>query len=216
MDTARLEIMDSQRFDASKRGTNRPNLNIQTGLCDKEDASITSAPATPEGSWVSFNFRDSSPEVSDSGSDSLESTTPPTSSDSSFALEDDIDPKFFRQTDVFDKGDRTTTRTIIRPIPRSPILPGCFSRPSSPVTSRPSSPINFAALNCFSTSDVFAEEVDYMQVKRARELDGGEVEVRVHQVVSTDTEIPWIVRNVDDTEGLRRRAMEPRGTVSSP
>ncbi|KAJ6578918.1 hypothetical protein DFH09DRAFT_1310881 [Mycena vulgaris] len=44
MDTARLEIMDSQRFDASKRRmlTNHMNLNIQTGLSDEDGSSVSS------------------------------------------------------------------------------------------------------------------------------------------------------------------------------
>lgn len=239
--------MDSQRFDASKRRvrfsaihpftivdlpifqTNRLHLNIQTGIIDEEEASFSSSSSPPPspsaGSWITF-ARDSSPEVSDSASDSLESSSPPSSVNSSVTLEDDIDPKVVRQTDVFDKGNSVTTRTIIRAIPRSPILPGCFSRPSSPVTSRASSPlgfarasspINFAALNCFSTTDAFAEETDYLQVQRARELEGmGEVEVHVHQEIHTEIEAPWIVQKVVNPEGLRRRAMEPRGIVSSP
>ncbi|KAJ7125378.1 hypothetical protein C8R44DRAFT_875185 [Mycena epipterygia] len=224
--------MDSQRFDASKRQTSRLNLSIQTGLSDEDEASISSHPNsplhTPEGSWDSFIFaRDSSPDASDSASDSLESSTPPISLTSYVTLEDDINPKTICQTDVFDKGPGhfVTTRTIIRPMPRSPLLSACFSRPSSPVTSRPSSPIsfsrpsspiNFAALNCFAASDAFAEEADYIQAQRARELEGrAEVEVHVHQVVSYQSEAPWIVQKVAHPEGLRRRAMEPRGIVSS-
>ncbi|KAJ7478586.1 hypothetical protein B0H11DRAFT_1916587 [Mycena galericulata] len=219
MDTAaRLEIMDSQRFDASKRKTSNMNLSIQTGVSDGEIVFANNfGPETPEGSWVSFTFaRDSSPEVSDAASDSPESSTPPTSVSSSDNL-DDIDPKVIRQTDVFDRGNFITTRTIIRPTPRSPLLPGCFSRPSSPVTSRPSSPINFAVLNCFSSTDAFTEEVDHLQAQRARQLEGrGDMEVHVHEVISTEVEVPWIVQKVVNPEGLRRRAMEPSGVVSSP
>ncbi|KAF7362458.1 hypothetical protein MVEN_00593400 [Mycena venus] len=235
-DIERLEIMDSQRFDASKRRTNRMNLSIQTGLSDEETTSLSSRSSspvvsTPEGSWDSFAFaRDSSPELSDSASDSRQSgpSTPPTSLDSSLnsslVLGDDAKTKVLRQTDVFDKGAFVTTRTIIRPIPRSPI-PRCFSRPSSPVTSRPSSPLrprsplNFGALNCFSNADAFTEQVDYLQVQRARELEGlADAKVHVHQIITTDSEVelPWIVQKVVDPEGLRRRAMEPRGVVSSP
>ncbi|KAJ7496628.1 hypothetical protein FB451DRAFT_199626 [Mycena latifolia] len=227
MDAERLEIMDAQRFDASKRRTvaSRLNLSIQTGLShdsDSDDASVSfeshSPLDSPVGSWDSLVFaQGSSPEASDSASDSLEST-PPTSLNSSITLEDDVNPQAIRQTDVFDKGPFVTTRTIIRPMPRSPLLPGCFSRPSSPVnvTSRPSSPINFAALNCFST-DAFTQEVNHLQAQRARELEGtAEMQVRVHKVVSTEAESPWIVQRVAQPEGLRRRAMEPRGFISSP
>lgn len=209
------------------------NLIIQTGLSDDEETSLSSRSsspvATPEGSWDSFSFaRDSSPEGSDSASDSHQSpSTPPSSADSSLALEDDPNPKIIRQTDVFDKGTFVTTRTIIRPAPRSP-LPRFFSRPSSPVTSRPSSPlgisrpsspINFGALNCFSSADAFTEQVDYLQAQRERELNGlAEVKVHVNQIVTTDVEevLPWIVQQVVNPEGFRRRAvaMEPRGSVS--
>ncbi|KAJ6590172.1 hypothetical protein DFH09DRAFT_222870 [Mycena vulgaris] len=225
MDTARLEIMDSQRFDASKRRmlTNHMNLNIQTGLSDEDGSSVSSqsdaALDSPVGSWDSFTFaRDSSPEASDSSSNSLESSTPPTSVNSSVILEDDVNPKLISQTDVFDKGPFVTTRTIVRPMPRSPLLlPGCFSRPSSPVTSRPSSPINFTALNCFSNSDAFALELDHLQAQRAHELAGrADVQVHVARMICTEVEAPWIVQKVAQPEGLRRRAMEPRGIVSSP
>jgi len=229
--TERLEVMDSQRFDASKRRANRMNLNIQTGLSDEENTSLSSRSSspvigTPEGAWDSFTFaRHSSPEFSDSASGSRQSepSTPPTTVNSSLNLEDDANAKVFRQTDVFDKGNFVTTRTIVRPIPRSPIL-RCFSRPSSPVTSRPSSPlrpsspISFGALNCFSNTDAFTEQVDYLQAQRACELEGlAEVKVHVLQVVTIDSqvELPWIVQKVVDPEGLRRRAMEPRGVVSS-
>ncbi|KAJ7133744.1 hypothetical protein C8R43DRAFT_1133277 [Mycena crocata] len=228
MDAERLEVVDSQRFDASKRRTNRLNLNIQTGLGDDEDTSVTSRSNSPlltlEGSGASFTFaRDSSPDASDSHG----SSTPPTSVTSSVTLEDVVDPKSVVQTDVFDKGDFLTTRTIIRPVPRSPLLSGCFSRPSSPVisrpsspisfiTSRPSSPINFSALNCFAAPDAFAEQADQLQAQRARELAGSaDVQVHIQQVVSTATEGRWIVRESAIPEGLRRRAMEPSATVSS-
>ncbi|KAJ7033408.1 hypothetical protein C8F04DRAFT_624110 [Mycena alexandri] len=212
-DTERLEVMDSQRFDVSRRGTNGMNLSIQTGLTGDASAS-SSRSGTPEGAWDSF--------TSSANASGSALSTPPTSVNSSLTLQDDdaTNPKTIRQTDVFDKGTFLSTRTIIRPIPRSPI-PAFFSRPSSPANSRPSSPlpINFGALNCFSNAaaDAFTEQVDYIQAQRAREIDGlADVEVHVHQVVTTKTEAPWFVQKIVDPEGLRRRAlyMEPRGSVS--
>ncbi|KAJ7647866.1 hypothetical protein FB45DRAFT_210253 [Roridomyces roridus] len=239
MDVARLKIMDSQRFDPTRR-SNRPNLTIRTGGNDDDEvasmASHIAEPATPI-SWITYEEPTLAASDSDSFSDSLEeeeeTCSPPTSLKSSITLdEDSLDPKSIHQTDVFDKGTTIMTRTIIRPIPRSPLLSnGCLSRPSSPLgifsrpssplkglnlTSRPSSPINFGALNCFS-SDAFAEEADYLQEKRALELEGrGALEVHVDRQVTTEVEMPWIVQKVVDPEGLRRRMMERRTTISSP
>ncbi|KAJ7099357.1 hypothetical protein B0H15DRAFT_797028 [Mycena belliarum] len=220
MDTERLEIMDSQRFDVSKRRNmaSSLNLSIQTGLSHGSDDTvpIETNPLlpSPTGSWDSSFARDSSPDASDSASDS-HASTPPTSLTSSITLEDDANPKTVHQTDVFDKGPFTTTRTIIRPMPRSPLL-ACFSRPSSPVNviSRPSSPINFAALNCFAGPDAFTEEVNKLQAQRARELEGNStIQVAVRKMVSTEFDAAF---GVTQPEVLRRRAMEPRGIVSSP
>ncbi|KAJ7647842.1 hypothetical protein FB45DRAFT_860894 [Roridomyces roridus] len=214
MEAARLDIMDAQRFDPSKRTSNRSELTVRTGG-NEEDAST--APATPR-SWVTFLepcIESSSSSDSDAGSVSIdeESSTPPTSLQSSITLEDALDPKSIQQFDVFDKGDSITTRTIIRPVPRA----GCFSRPSSPVTSRPTSPINFAALNCF-TGDAFAEEVDYLQEKRAQELAGQAcaLEVRVQRQIVFEVEMPYIVQKTVDPEGLRRRKMGNVSSVSCP
>jgi predicted thioredoxin/glutaredoxin len=83
---------------------------------------------------------------------------------------------------------------------------------------RPSSPIDFGALNCFANADAFTEHVEHMQAHRARELDGlAEVKVNMHKVITKDVsdELPWIVQQVIDPQGLRLRA-EPRGVVSSP
>ncbi|KAJ7163067.1 hypothetical protein C8R46DRAFT_1281398 [Mycena filopes] len=212
----RLEVMDSQRFDVSRRGTNRKNLSIQTGPKDEDDSSASSSrSATPE---------DASDSSASSSNASVSAASTSVNSSLTLAEDRDIaaaDPKTIRQTDVFDKGDSTsTTRTIIRPIPRSPI-PAFFSRPSSPANannarSRPSSPINFGALNCFSSAaaDAFTEQVDCVQARRAREMEGlANVEVRVHQVVATATDAPALLQQIVDPEGVMRRVvyMEPRG-----
>ncbi|KAJ7721475.1 hypothetical protein B0H16DRAFT_366552 [Mycena metata] len=216
MDTERLEVMDSQRFDFSRRGANRMNLSIQTGLTHEDDASASSSRSgTPEITW------DSSPSSSNASGSAL--STPPASVNSSLTLQEDVatNPKTISQTDVFDKGTFLSTRTIIRPIPRSPI-PAFFSRPSrpsSPANSRPSSPLptNFGALNCFSNANAFTEQVDYIQAQRAREMEGlADAQVHVDRVVTTKSEAPWIVQKLVDPEGLRRLAvyMEPHGSVS--
>ncbi|KAJ6631394.1 hypothetical protein B0H10DRAFT_2207063 [Mycena sp. CBHHK59/15] len=266
VEAARLEVMDSQRFDVSKRRAS-PTLSIQTGTSiSDDDASasslFSSRPASPlqspSDSWESFTFvRDASLAAnSDSTDNSLELATPPSSVSSTVAVEDAADPRVIRHTDVFDKGDSVTTRTIIRPVPRSPILAGCLARPSSPISRpispllsgyfscpsspansrptspfgrpnspfRPSSPLNFGPLNCFGSTDAFAEEAEYLQAQRARELAGcAEVLINVREVVTSVQEEPWIVTKVltperagaNDHEGLRRRVMEPRATVTA-
>ncbi|KAJ6497430.1 hypothetical protein C8R45DRAFT_127020 [Mycena sanguinolenta] len=209
-------LMDSQRFDVSKRRKNSSmNLSIQTGLSDDENTSSSSRSSsplrtTPEGSWDSFAFVcNFTPEPSESGTDSAPSapSTPPP------------------PTPPKDNDNDETVVSFLTPR-KKPIL-HYFSRPSSPVPSRPnsplrpSSPINFGALNCFSNADAFSEHVDYLQAQRARELEGSaDVKVHVHQVVATDiqAQLPWIVQKVVDPEALRVQRMreEPRGVVSCP
>ncbi|KAJ7798629.1 hypothetical protein B0H14DRAFT_3492324 [Mycena olivaceomarginata] len=218
-DTERVEVMDFQRFDISKR-TNRKNLSIQTGLSDEETTSSTrsSSPVvtTPEGTWGSSTFgSDSSPDLSDSASaDSVRATHLCDTVEPPRTIKENDHTELFFHTDI----SFLTPRTLVRPIAR------CFSRPSSPVTSRPSSPlrpsspINFGALNCFASADAFTEHVERMQAQRAREVDGlAEVKVNMHKVITTDVsdELPWIVQQVIDPQALRLRA-EPRGVISSP
>ncbi|KAF8161740.1 hypothetical protein K438DRAFT_1776279 [Mycena galopus ATCC 62051] len=227
-DIERLEVMDSQRFDFSKRRTNNSmNLSIQTGFSDDgSDISLSSGSSSPLSSTLGDSCEslacDSSPETCDSASDSASKPLPPTP------------PGLLQPFPVTPKaGDSgqllcptavsfVTPRTSIHPILR------CFSRPSSPAPSRPSSPlrpsspINFGALNCFSNADAFTEHVDYLHAQHARELEGrADVEVHVHQVVATDFQVelpPWIVQKVVDPEALRvqRTRDEPRGFVSCP
>lgn len=91
----------------------------------------------------------------------------------------------------------TSTCTIIRPMPRSPILQffsrpsSPFSRPSSPI-SRPTSPITFSTLNCFGSTDAFEEDVDYIQAQRSKELEGySAIQVHVEQETEVHTEELW-------------------------
>ncbi|KAJ7597543.1 hypothetical protein C8J56DRAFT_1108814 [Mycena floridula] len=95
---------------------------------------------------------------------------------------------------VEETDDHSTTKKIIRPMPSSPLM-SCFSRPSSPFQSRPSSPslIPFAmnSLNCFSTS-VFEEEVDRIQDARIEEESGkAGVRVWVTQEIAQRNEESW-------------------------
>ncbi|KAJ7251144.1 hypothetical protein B0H12DRAFT_649890 [Mycena haematopus] len=216
-DTGLLEVMDSQRFDVTKRRKNSTmNLSIQTGLSDEEHSPVSPHSSsllsiTPAGSWDSLARDFSTPELSDSVSDSP--TSPPSTPPS--PVRDHDNGELFYPTAV----SFVTPR--INPILR------CFSRPSSPVPSRPSSPlrprspINFCALNCFSNADAFTEHVDHLQAQRARELAGlADVKVHVHQVIATDsqTELPWFAQRIIDPEALRlqRTRDEPRGVVSCP
>ncbi|KAG6836474.1 hypothetical protein H0H93_007643 [Arthromyces matolae] len=76
--------------------------------------------------------------------------------------------------DVNDKTELVNdyTCTIIRPQPRSGIF-DVFSRPCSPISilSRPGSPMSFSTLNCFGSSDNFEDDVQILEVQRARRAE---------------------------------------------
>ncbi|GLB37961.1 hypothetical protein LshimejAT787_0410120 [Lyophyllum shimeji] len=183
----RLESMDAQRYDLSKSRHRRAPSSISTDV---------SRPSTACSSPTSELDSDSA----SSTDRSLTASTPPTTeSFASITLEDgasqvgqDADKIHDTSADsVTDTEEHTTTCTIIRPAPRSPIIE-FFSRPSSPVTSRPSSPINFGALNCFGSTHAFEDDVDYMQAQRAKELTGDrDLRVFVTQTRAVYREEAW-------------------------
>ncbi|KAK7052852.1 hypothetical protein VNI00_004171 [Paramarasmius palmivorus] len=80
-------------------------------------------------------------------------------------------------TDHIVKFGGTTTRTIVRPVPKSAAstsLKGPLSRPTSPLQ----------ALNCFNT-ETFEEEVDQVCEERQKRLAGeGEIKIFVEEKVS--------------------------------
>ncbi|KAK7057764.1 hypothetical protein R3P38DRAFT_1186174 [Favolaschia claudopus] len=220
---ARLEHMDSQRFDISKSKKNIKGL----GLCiiddrdseDETNSSRSSSPllSTPNGSYDFFpRTRGYSPNFTDSATNTRESSVSPPSSNSSIPMQDELTEPPASQTDV---------TFLATPPPKFQLLPRCFSRPSSPVTSRPNSPfrpispINFSALNCFSQPDALEEEIVYMWDKRARELEGlADVKVQVHQEVATDSKLeptPVGIEKVTEQEAFRRRVLEPTAVVSA-
>ncbi|KAG7091297.1 hypothetical protein E1B28_010343 [Marasmius oreades] len=146
----------------------------------------------------------------DSSDVSKETTTPttPATSDSGHSyVKDDIDSESVVQelpsssttlsddntevriTDHMLQFGGTTTRTIVRPIPSSPVgsylsLPstaskGSFSRPTSPILS---------SLNCFS-SDAFEAEVDRVCEAREKRMAGeGEIKVFVREEINRTRE----------------------------
>lgn len=117
------------------------------------------------------------------------STSNPSTDNSVSSTPTVIEPTIFTHkndtqlTDVLERDEYTTTRTIIRPSsPRSPVL-SIFSRPSSPVpgiTSRASSPLgNLANLNCMGSTDAFEEELDFILQQREKVLAGVAQEMKV-------------------------------------
>ncbi|KAG9221299.1 hypothetical protein CCMSSC00406_0009410 [Pleurotus cornucopiae] len=98
----------------------------------------------------------------------------------------------------------TSTRVIVRPLfqrrasgffgrlSRSSTTPS--TRPGTPSSTRPSSPSGFAfgGLNCFSHSDAFEREVDYLAEQGASEMSGAsQVQVHVTRETSIQREELW-------------------------
>jgi hypothetical protein len=157
--------------------------------------------------------------TSESLSSSSATATPSSQTSPSFiTVVDDAVTTEIHQTDVFVNDEFITTRTIIRPIPQSPIM-ACLSRPSSPCSrpaspiSRPSSPfnINFGTLNCFGSTDAFEDELDQIQIQRLKESAGiAGVKVVVTEERSVHREELWraAVQEVlygNGNDGMRRR-----------
>lgn len=157
---------------------------------------------TPTDSSSESEEDSSSSDRPSSSSGSVSGGSSPATTTTSVDIEDDADPCELHITDVFEGAEYSTRRTIIRPLPRSPIL-GCFSRPSSPLFSRPSSPasqptsrpssplsnltFNLNGLSCFgaSASQAFEESVDHIQDTQPN------VKVWVTQEVSEQAQETW-------------------------
>ncbi|KAF9222460.1 hypothetical protein BS17DRAFT_190668 [Gyrodon lividus] len=201
MNTARYEAMDAQRFDPMCRKKIHSNLAIDSSK--KDMGQFLRKVSQPEllssgevgGMWSDHELvmvpievspaRDLAPSTfSDSASDSSSAFSASLASSRSSSTyfttpsptaENDLEtgcPAGSRQVDTFDREDLIITRTILRP-PQSPIK-GIFSRPSSPIASRPGSPFSLPmtpvlqALNCFSTS-TFEQDLDDIQAGRAKQ-----------------------------------------------
>lgn len=118
------------------------------------------------------------------------------------------------QVDTFDREDLIITRTIIRPAAQSSIR-GMFSRPSSPVVTRPTSPLSrpntpvFRALNCFRPS-TFEREVDDIQMEREMVATQPVLQVIVTQTreqYEQDLAFKEVVQEVYPEARRRRRAI---------
>ncbi|KAG8220448.1 hypothetical protein J3R82DRAFT_3142 [Butyriboletus roseoflavus] len=119
-----------------------------------------------------------------------------------------------RQVDTFDREDLIITRTIIRPTAQSTIR-SMFSRPSSPMVSRPTSPLSrpntpvFQALNCFRPN-AFEREVDDIQAERAIVATQPVLQVIVTQTreqYEQDLAFKEAVQEVYPESNRRRRAV---------
>lgn len=119
-----------------------------------------------------------------------------------------------RQVDTFDREDLIITRTIIRPTAQSAIR-GMFSRPSTPMVSRPTSPLSrpntpvFQALNCFRPS-AFERDVDDIQTERATVATQPVLQVIVTQTreqYEQDLAFKEAVQQVYPESNRRRRAV---------
>jgi hypothetical protein len=104
-------------------------------------------------------------------------------------------------TDIFEREEYTTVRTIIRPSSPRPIsIFNLFSRPSSPtlegvpLTLPPTLPFGiFKNLNCMRSTDAFEEELNFIENERHKEVNGVDtsVAIRVHRECSVLTEERW-------------------------
>ena len=158
-----------------------------------------SVPSTPSSASSSSYFTTSSPNLAEGA---LETSPSGTSSSGS------------RQVDTFDREDLIITRTVIRPATQSAIR-GMFSRPSSPMVSRPASPLSrpntpvFQALNCFRPS-AFEREVDDIQTERAMGTAQPVLQVIVTQTreqYEQDRAFKEVVQEVYPEATRRRRAV---------
>jgi hypothetical protein len=169
------------------------------------------------GSFLAESFSSSS-----SSSESIASETASTSSSTYFttssptlpedALETSPSRSSARQVDTYDRDDLIITRTIIRPTAQSTIR-GMFSRPTSPMISRPASPLSrpntpvFQALNCFRPS-AFERDVDDIQTERAMVGSQPVLQVIVTQTreqYEQDLAFKEVVQEVYPEAGARRR-----------
>lgn len=206
----RLEAMDAQRFDLSKR---RVSVRNDLGsflfwhqFFQKPSTLVIStvAPSVhPEESGIpqiNILSPESSPSDETATTNQSSSATDESTPSSLTAIEATIfsHKNDTQSTDVFEREDYTTTRTIIRPkSPRSPLL-SVFSRPSSPApvgTSRPSSPLGarLPNLTCMGSTDAFEEELDYILRQRENDLAGvsQDLQVKVTQDQAVFYEEKW-------------------------
>ncbi|KAG1738277.1 hypothetical protein EDB19DRAFT_910117 [Suillus lakei] len=148
----------------------------------------------------------------------------------------DMPPSRTQQFDAYDRDDMVVTRTIIRPNPNSHHNPTCtpsrmrmvlariFSRSSSPTTTHPPSPSSSSsalprsthpsrptnrvlqALNCFSTSSTFDNDVDDMQVHERKRPVFQVIVVQTRERYEDDMAFKEIVGSVLPAAGVRGRA----------
>lgn len=189
MDAARYVAMDAQRFDPMRRINKchfiqntrkakmgqvlRKSLHLGTQRDDAvggiwEDHELVFVPIAAHSPTETFTCTDSESGASNSSSSASSYTTASLSSSVGERTISTSQP-CSHHAEVYDRDDLVITRTIIRPVPESPIT-SLFTRSSSPTPSRLTSlffrslsPI-LNALNCLSAS-AFAQEFDEDKVK---------------------------------------------------
>ncbi|KAG6873142.1 hypothetical protein C0995_002516 [Termitomyces sp. Mi166 len=174
--------MDAQRFDLTKSPRNNLRHLTQPAINNEEILEWQDALSLPEFFSSSSRSSINSPafelEVENSSSTDIESDQAKEIDNLLNKMENDDTAR----TDEY-------TCTIIRPGPRSPLL-NIFSRPSSPISpiSRPGSPINFGAFNCFGNRDNFEEDIKRLQAQCAKKV---EVQVFVTKTKKVYREEAW-------------------------
>ncbi|KAF8806694.1 hypothetical protein BYT27DRAFT_7257383 [Phlegmacium glaucopus] len=206
----RLDAMDAQRFDPSKKSRNPSNLviSIVAPSVHGEESGIPQITViAPEFSaldetWIANQFS-SATDDSPSSATVIEATIFNYTSHTQL-------------TDVFENDGYTTTRTIIRPAsPRSP-LRSLFSGPSIPVsgaTSRStSSPLcdRFANLNSICGTDAF-EGLDLILRQHENDLSGVTEELQVKDGYTT---MPTIIHPASSRPPIRSLFSRPSSPVS--
>ncbi|KAG1723394.1 hypothetical protein EDB19DRAFT_1952898 [Suillus lakei] len=175
----------------------------------------------------------STPSSSSSSSSSSISTTDACTTSPTLV---DMPPSRTQQFNVYGRDDMVVTCTIIRPNPNSHHNPTCtpsrmrmvlariFSRSSSPTTTHPPSPSSSSsalprstppsrptnqvlqALNCFSTSSTFDNNVDGMQVHERKRPVFQVIVVQTRERYEDDMAFKEIVGSVLPAAGVRGRA----------
>ncbi|KAF8554839.1 hypothetical protein OG21DRAFT_1508484 [Imleria badia] len=152
--------------------------------------------------------------TSSASSSTYFSTSPPPTAENGLHTPSSGSSAGSRQVDTYDREDLIITRTIIRPTAQTTIR-GMFSRPSSPMVSRPASPLFrpntpvFQALNCFRPS-AFERDVDDIQTERGMGVAQPVLQVIVTQTreqYEQDLAFKEVVQQVYPEAVRRRRAV---------
>lgn len=177
-------------------------------------ASVLAESVSSSASSVHSSESTTSGTSSASSSTYFSTSTPPTAENGLQTASSGSSSLGSRQVDTYDREDLIITRTIIRPTAPTSIR-GMFSRPSSPMVPRPTSPLSrpntpvFQALNCFRPS-AFERDVDDIQTERAMVQAQPVLQVIVTQTreqYEQDRAFKEVVQEVYPEAIRRRRAV---------